>query len=98
METAGALTCTLRFWLERRRLPLPRSAAREFLQCLSLWAEFDVFAMGDADAGMTLDRALMSHEEEDKYALQARAGKALLKVHQPESAPIPGFDPLDLDL
>jgi hypothetical protein len=29
--------------------------------------------------------------------LQARAGKALLKLHQPEMAPIPDFDPLDLD-
>ena len=41
-------------------------------------------------------------KKEDNYygwkALQARAGKALLKVHQPEAAPIPGFDPLDLDL
>ena len=39
--------------------------------------------------------------KEDNYTvwktLQARAGKALLKVHQPETAPIPGFDPLDLD-
>ncbi len=30
-------------------------------------------------------------------ALQARAGKALLKVHKPETAPIQGFDPLDLE-
>ncbi len=30
-------------------------------------------------------------------ALQARAGKALLKVHKPEADPIPTFDPLDLD-
>jgi hypothetical protein len=29
--------------------------------------------------------------------IQARAGKALLKLHQPEKAPIPDFDPLDLD-
>jgi hypothetical protein len=29
--------------------------------------------------------------------LQARAGKALLKVHKPEEAPIEGFDPLELD-
>ncbi|NNC90299.1 MAG: HEAT repeat domain-containing protein, partial [Akkermansiaceae bacterium] len=40
-------------------------------------------------------------KKEDKYyewkALQARAGRALLRVHQPEKAPIPGFDPLDLD-
>ena len=39
--------------------------------------------------------------KEDKYAewkaLQARAGKVLLKVHQPDKAPIPTFDPLDLD-
>ena len=39
--------------------------------------------------------------KDDKYAewkeLQARAGKALLKVHKPETAPIPGFDPLELD-
>ena len=31
-------------------------------------------------------------------ALQARAGKVLLKVHQPEAEPIPTFDLLDLDL
>ena len=30
-------------------------------------------------------------------ALQARAGKVLLKIHKPEEAPIPEFDPLDLD-
>jgi hypothetical protein len=40
-------------------------------------------------------------KKEDKYyewkALQARAGKALLKVHKPEKEPIPEFDPLDLD-
>jgi hypothetical protein len=40
-------------------------------------------------------------DKDDKYTewklLQARAGKALLKVHKPEEAPIPGFDPLDLD-
>jgi hypothetical protein len=39
--------------------------------------------------------------KEDKYtewkALQARAGKALLRFHQPEKAPIPGFDSLDID-
>ena len=39
---------------------------------------------------------------EDKYyiwkALQARAGKALLKVHKPEAEAIPEFDSLDLDL
>ena len=29
--------------------------------------------------------------------LQARAGKALLKLHKPEAAPIPEFDPLELD-
>ena len=40
-------------------------------------------------------------KKEDKYyvwrALQARAGKVLLKIHKPEEAPIPEFDPLDLD-
>lgn len=40
-------------------------------------------------------------DKDDNYtgwkALQARAGKVLLKVHQPESAPIPGFDPLELN-
>jgi len=40
--------------------------------------------------------------KEDKYtvwkALQARAGRALLKVHKPGAAPIPGFDDTDLDL
>ena len=30
-------------------------------------------------------------------ALQARAGKVLLKVHKPDTAPIPTFDPLELD-
>ena len=30
-------------------------------------------------------------------ALQARAGKVLLKIHKPEAAPIPTFDPLDLE-
>jgi hypothetical protein len=39
--------------------------------------------------------------KDDNYtgwkALQARAGKVLLKVHKPESAPIPSFDTLDLD-
>jgi hypothetical protein len=39
--------------------------------------------------------------KDDNYAqwkeLQARAGKVLLKIHKPETAPIPGFDPLDLD-
>ena len=30
-------------------------------------------------------------------ALQARAGKVLLKVYKPGAAPIPEFDPLDLD-
>jgi hypothetical protein len=38
---------------------------------------------------------------EDNYvgwkALQARAGKALLKFHKPGAAPIPTFDPLELD-
>ena len=29
--------------------------------------------------------------------LQARAGKVLLKVHQPSKAPIEEFDDLDLD-
>jgi HEAT repeat protein len=37
-------------------------------------------------------------KKEDSYtewkALQARAGKAMLKLHQPEKAPIPTFDPL----
>jgi hypothetical protein len=40
-------------------------------------------------------------KKEDKYlewqALQARAGKALLKVKQPDRAPIPAFNDLDLD-
>jgi hypothetical protein len=40
-------------------------------------------------------------DKDDKYtewkALQARAGKVLLKVHKPEEAPIPGFDPLELN-
>ena len=40
-------------------------------------------------------------DKDDNYtgwkALQARAGKALLKVHQPETAPIPGFDSLELN-
>jgi len=31
-------------------------------------------------------------------ALQARAGKALVKVHKPEAAPIQGFQGLDIDL
>lgn len=31
-------------------------------------------------------------------ALQARAGKVLLKVHQPEAEPIPTFDTLDFDI
>ena len=31
-------------------------------------------------------------------ALQARAGKALLKVHQPNKAPIPTLENMDLDL
>lgn len=39
--------------------------------------------------------------KDDNYtewkALQARAGKALLKFHKPETAPVPGFDPLELD-
>lgn len=30
-------------------------------------------------------------------AMQARAGKALLKVHKPEAAPIPSFDPLEFE-
>ena len=33
----------------------------------------------------------------ERKALQARAGKVLLKVHKPETAPIPGFDSLDLN-
>ena len=40
-------------------------------------------------------------DKDDNYtgwkALQARAGKVLLKVHQPETAPIPGFDSLELN-
>jgi hypothetical protein len=39
-------------------------------------------------------------KEDDYYgwkSLQARAGKVLLKVHKPEAAPIPAFDPLDLE-
>jgi Family of unknown function (DUF6288)/HEAT repeats len=39
--------------------------------------------------------------KDDNYsgwkALQARAGKVLLKFHKPDAAPIPGFDPLDLE-
>ncbi|MFU8892844.1 MAG: DUF6288 domain-containing protein [Luteolibacter sp.] len=39
--------------------------------------------------------------KDDNYAewktLQARAGKALLQIHKPESAPIPTLDPLLLD-
>jgi hypothetical protein len=39
--------------------------------------------------------------KDDNYtgwkALQARAGKVLLKIHKPETAPIPTFDGLDLD-
>lgn len=39
--------------------------------------------------------------KDDRYtewkALQARAGKVLLKIHKPETAPIPGFDPLDFE-
>ena len=45
---------------------------------------------------------VMAHmSKEDKYVewkdLQARAGKALLKLHKPEEAPIPAFDPLLID-
>jgi hypothetical protein len=40
-------------------------------------------------------------DKDDNYtgwkALQARAGKVLLKIHKPETAPIPAFDGLDLD-
>jgi hypothetical protein len=40
-------------------------------------------------------------DREDNYvgwkALQARAGKTLLKIHKPGAAPIPGFDSLELD-
>jgi hypothetical protein len=40
-------------------------------------------------------------DKDDKYTewklLQARAGKVLLKIHKPETAPIPGFDSLDLE-
>jgi hypothetical protein len=39
--------------------------------------------------------------KDDNYtgwkALQARAGKVLLKIHKPETAPIPTFDDLDLE-
>jgi hypothetical protein len=39
--------------------------------------------------------------KDDNYTqwkeLQARAGKVLLKVHKPETAPIQGFDSLDID-
>ena len=39
--------------------------------------------------------------KDDNYlgwkALQARAGKALLKIHQPGAEPIPSFDPLELE-
>jgi hypothetical protein len=39
--------------------------------------------------------------KEDKYFgwkdLQSRAGKALLKLHNPATVPIPTFDPLELD-
>ncbi len=39
--------------------------------------------------------------KDDNYsgwkALQARAGKALLKFHKPDKAPVPSFDDLDLD-
>jgi hypothetical protein len=39
--------------------------------------------------------------KDDRYTewklLQARAGKVLLKFHKPDAAPIPGFDPLDLE-
>lgn len=40
-------------------------------------------------------------KKEDDYvgwkALQARAGKVLLKIHKPETAPIPEFDPLEFE-
>ena len=40
-------------------------------------------------------------KKEDNYvgwkALQARAGKVLLKVHKPEDVPIPEFDPLEFE-
>lgn len=40
-------------------------------------------------------------DKDEKYTewklLQARAGKVLLKVHKPQEAPIPGFDPLELE-
>jgi hypothetical protein len=40
-------------------------------------------------------------DKDDKYVewktLQARAGKAMLKLHQPEAAPIPTIDPLLID-
>lgn len=39
--------------------------------------------------------------KDDNYTewklLQARAGKVLLKIHKPETAPIPGFDPLEIE-
>ena len=45
---------------------------------------------------------VMAHTDiRDRYtmwkALQARAGKVLLKIHKPEAAPVPNFDGLDLD-
>jgi len=40
-------------------------------------------------------------DKDDKYTewkeLQARAGKVLLKIHKPETAPIPTFDNLDIE-
>ncbi|MFK7852187.1 MAG: DUF6288 domain-containing protein [Akkermansiaceae bacterium] len=40
-------------------------------------------------------------DKDDKYvvwkALQARAGKVLLKIHKPEDEPIPEFDPLEFE-
>jgi hypothetical protein len=40
-------------------------------------------------------------DKDDNYtqwkALQARAGKTLVKIHKPGAAPIPSFDPLELD-
>jgi len=47
---------------------------------------------GGAKAHMDKDDNYMEWKE-----LQARAGKALLKFHKPETAPIPAFDALELD-
>jgi len=47
---------------------------------------------GGAAAHMSVDDNYVGWK-----ALQARAGKVLLKVHKPDTAPIPTFDPLELD-